>query len=104
MSGKTGFDDWDPKDIPPMTPESVPVLSTTDAMIEAVESQNLYHGRYGTVPAGRATALAILSGLRSRGFALTPSGAVSGAEPEPAEVRRWGISARNEIVEAPDAD
>ncbi len=51
-------------------PTTAAPLTAEEALTEAIEGQNLYHGRYGTVPAGRTTALVILSGLRHRGFAI----------------------------------
>lgn len=42
-----------------------------EALIDAVKGQNLWHGRSRpTSPAGAATALAILAGLRARGFGV----------------------------------
>jgi len=41
-----------------------------NAMTQAIEGQNLYHGRYGTTPAGSATARAILAHLRDLGWTL----------------------------------
>jgi hypothetical protein len=46
-------------------------VSPVLALLEAIEEQDLYHGRYGTTPAGSATAAAILVGLFSRGYVLT---------------------------------
>lgn len=40
----------------------------TNAMTQAIEGQNLYHGRHGTTPAGSATARAILRHLRDLGW------------------------------------
>jgi len=53
-----------------------------NAMTQAIEGQNLYHGRYGTTPAGSATARAILAHLRDLGWTLaaTPAPLLCGYE------------------------
>lgn len=52
-----------------------PNVSAEEALTDAIEAQNLYHGRHGTTPAGRTTALAILSCLRNHhGLGLGPDG------------------------------
>jgi hypothetical protein len=54
------------------------------ALTDAIEAQNLYHGRHGTTPAGSATAAAILSCLRNHHgltiAALAPADPTDGEE------------------------
>ena len=45
--------------------EGLDVEEAVAALVDAIEGQNLYHGRYGTTPAGSATARAIWSCLRN---------------------------------------
>ena len=55
-----------------------------EALIAAIEGQNLWHTRHATSPAGAATALAILSSLRHSGWTVARA-AHPESRPDPGE-------------------
>jgi len=74
-----------------------------EALTDALESQNLYHGRHGTTPAGSATAAAILSCLRNHHgidlAALSGSKPSASADAEVSDPEAVDVGALRSVVE-----